>query len=1076
MAKTVSEAKELRQVFLLEFEAAVEDLQDTIDAGNGTIRTLKNMLRAVKEAYDEVMRAHARLVTLEKNPSDETKKEWIKTNLWKPYKVVQRQADELIHKDVTEEDEEEAEASVKKSEQSVELAAMEAVIKAEIEGLLSAVSATNIWLKDNHKALKEKADKMMDEIKEQHLELGKEYMGHFKDGDKDAEVKRQQTFRTEQVTRLAALRATLLSKTPAGVAPQVQTGAAAYGARGGIAVEPKYESGESVPYKSKSKIKMAAMSVPKFSGKIIDYPEWKRLFKDCVEAQYEESAAVMILKTQALPEELRHYVPRSADLVLAWEKLDKQYLDPHKVWKGVKKDLQGLNRKKLGDTKYVVSLVDKLLDAESLLDTVGMAHWLRQEDKIPEYEDFLTKSELLEWVRMKPKLSGTRWENFKEFLVKLRDEYEEMTKAGTGDVEEVSEEKGCDACKAKGRSWKTHTDSNCRSQQKVSTKRTCWRCGSEDHLAHQCTKKVDDGDSSARKNRSKQEAHSNFLRTKDCKWCGKTYQSDFNCTGCGVKWAAKSPAGHCLAHCAKYGAASAKERGDMVVKGKNCVTCLHHDHQSDQCYGKDKLHTICGLDNCSKRHHPTLHSATQPTIQAVQAAGFQVQEHHGGGVDPGVEADGKNTDLGVGGHQGQPPGELQEHSTLFEESVQGKFISKLRGRKQLSHKVSWNIDSWSGGTAELVSERRKEEVVEMKELLAKPMHDGNNVLLLIQKVKVKYGPSEDMAKLITFWDDGSTCSLVRIETAEQLGCPFEPVTITIETVNGELKRDTKIYCLELITCGEKRVLVKAFGVEHISEVKSVVDVSGVKHLFSEEVKEQWSKVSKRPAGKVDLLVGQEHAGYHPVQVEAQQNLVVCRTMFGQGWILTGTDERVHTEECSWGPEVAAIRAGRVAVSIHSANRIGVSISKDRLSINDIVIYNQAKLTFTQDREYYTTENLGIEPARRCPGCRGCKECSWRGQQLSRKEAFEYELMEKNVEFKDGIFHVRYPFLVDPKELSDNYNQVRRIAESEERKLEKEGRVQEFNQLFQKLLDLRRYQCLRCGHGLEQLIMYHCNML
>ena len=148
-------------------------------------------------------------------------------------------------------------------------------------------------------------------------------------------------------------------------------------------------------------MKMAAMPVPKFSGQIIDYPEWKMLFKDCVEPQYEDSAAVMILKTQALPEELRHYVPRSADLAQAWEKLDKQYLDPHKVWKGVKKDLQGLNRKKLGDTKYVVSLVDKLLDAESLLDTVGMAHWLRQEDKIPEYEDFLTKSELLEWVRTK---------------------------------------------------------------------------------------------------------------------------------------------------------------------------------------------------------------------------------------------------------------------------------------------------------------------------------------------------------------------------------------------------------------------------------------------------------------------------------------------------------------------------------------------------------------------------------------------------------------------------------------------------------------------------------------------------
>ena len=96
-----------------------------------------------------------------------------------------------------------------------------------------------------------------------------------------------------------------------------------------------------------------------------------------------------------------------------------------------------------------------------------------------------------------------------------------------------------------------------------------------------------------------------------------------------------------------------------------------------------------------------------------------------------------------------------------------------------------------------------------------------------------------------------------------------------------------------------------------------------------------------------------------------------------------------------------MRAGRVSVSIHTANRIGVSICRDKLSYNDKVTFNQAKLTFTQDREYYTTENLGIEPARRCPGCHGCKECSWRGQQLSGQEAFEYELMEKNVEFKDS---------------------------------------------------------------------------
>ena len=57
----------------------------------------------------------------------------------------------------------------------------------------------------------------------------------------------------------------------------------------------------------------------------------------------------------------------------------------------------------------MMALVNKILDAESLLESVNMVHWLRQEDKLPEYEDMLSKSERLEWVRLKPKLAGTPW-------------------------------------------------------------------------------------------------------------------------------------------------------------------------------------------------------------------------------------------------------------------------------------------------------------------------------------------------------------------------------------------------------------------------------------------------------------------------------------------------------------------------------------------------------------------------------------------------------------------------------------------------------------------------------------------
>ena len=82
-----------------------------------------------------------------------------------------------------------------------------------------------------------------------------------------------------------------------------------------------------------------------------------------------------------------------------------------------------MDRKKLGNLKYIAELVSRLVDAENLLDTVGMVQWLRQEDKIPEYEDMLIDSERLEWVKMKPTLSGTPWENFK-----MRDLYEEVSK------------------------------------------------------------------------------------------------------------------------------------------------------------------------------------------------------------------------------------------------------------------------------------------------------------------------------------------------------------------------------------------------------------------------------------------------------------------------------------------------------------------------------------------------------------------------------------------------------------------------------------------------------------------------
>ena len=353
------------------------------------------------------------------------------------------------------------------------------------------------------------------------------------------------------------------------------------------------------------------------------------------------------------------------------------------------------------------------------------------------------------------------------------------------------------------------------------------------------------------------------------------------------------------------------------------------------------------------RHHPSLHSAPQTSVQSVQAA-VHLHVSEAGDVTPGVgEADSGKTTMSeaVLGRAVFTPS-LSGSSSSFAPSlgVPGKFLSRIRSSRVESHKIAWSDACWTGGTEARLEEVRAKELDEMKELLKFPPLEGSKVLLVIQGVTVKYGPVGEMTKLTVFWDDGSTCSLVLTETAELLGCPGEPVTVSIETVNGVITRETKLFCVELMSNSGDRVVIKAFGVENISEVRSVMNLSAIKNRFSAEVQSQWGKISQRPKGPVHLLVGQEYAGFHPVQYEARENLLVCRSMFGQGWVLTGSAGDVQAEECTWGEEVAALRVGRITVVNHENHRISL---------------NTVRLSFTQERDFYTLDDLGIEPARRC---------------------------------------------------------------------------------------------------------------
>ena len=422
---TLTAARKNRESSLILFNAACEDLEEATDDTAGkqlSERRLKSKIAEVKATYMVAVEAQAEVVSMEKTSSNEEgNRTWVKNNLSKPFKTAVEKAETALDSlDVNydpEAEEKEKTAEAKRLVKS-ELVRLEADLKNLVEGLEETIQGITIWLEDNHEALSGKVEELRHDLNKVHMQKGENYIKFLDSGQIEVEVKRLEDFRGVLGPKLASLQITLLGKKPKRAAalpggPNQQH----QGRLGSLDATQVHQHVQ----QPKMKFKMAAMQVPKFTGKVVDYPEWRKLFKDCVESQYEESAAVMFLRSQALPADLVSLVPRCAELAAVWEKLDKRFLDPSRVWKGVKADLRSLDRKKLGNLKYIAELVSRLVDAENLLDTVGMVQWLRQEDKIPEYEDMLIDSERLEWVKMRPTLSGTPWENFKSFLLKMRD-------------------------------------------------------------------------------------------------------------------------------------------------------------------------------------------------------------------------------------------------------------------------------------------------------------------------------------------------------------------------------------------------------------------------------------------------------------------------------------------------------------------------------------------------------------------------------------------------------------------------------------------------------------------------------
>ena len=186
-----------------------------------------------------------------------------------------------------------------------------------------------------------------------------------------------------------------------------------------------------------------------------------------------------------------------------------------------------------------------------------------------------------------------------------------------------------------------------------------------------------------------------------------------------------------------------------------------------------------------------------------------------------------------------------------------------------------------------------------------------------------------------------------------------------------------------------------------------------------------------------MLVGSELAGLHPEVLEKSGDIRVMKSQFGHGYLLNGRHQGIKVEDVAWAENISAIREGKFKIrsTSYSVNR-------------------QAIIT-PQQRNFLDGEELGVYCPKRCNKCKNCSDCLYSNKMLSEQEQFEYNLIEQGVEYEEGrgVFKIQYPFLQDPQEaLTDNWGQAVTMASSLEKRLKREGFVEEFNAEFKKMRD------------------------
>ena len=299
--------------------------------------------------------------------------------------------------------------------------------------------------------------------------------------------------------------------------------------------------------------------------------------------------------------------------------------------------------------------------------------------------------------------------------------------------------------------------------------------------------------------------------------------------------------------------------------------------------------------------------------------------------------------------------------------------------------------------------------------------DSGETLLLIESVQTEIGTT------VTFWDNGSTITLVAQSFAQRKNLRGVPVSYDLITVDGTVTvRHTTLYEITIIDREGGKYSVKALEIEEICGELKDIETDEFAQLFSNTT----ASDIKRPTGKIDMLIGSNYLSLHPSKLHSSEGLVLFSSYFGTGKVLGGTHRNIKERDIiSSGARLCA-----------SAQITNIRISRD--------------LIRKPGMDFITTEAFGVEGTTRCKKCASC-QCSFECHQMSRQEQLELKQIRENMTLDpiEQVWTVSYPCKTDPSALKDNKHQAKSLAERTEKRLMKDpASAKMYNEQFQELLD------------------------